>query len=79
VTGRAARHITRESSPAAFLVELDAAADSLKDELNDPVDLESRSRGITEMMAITQQGALLVQHGPAAVSDAFCASRLGAR
>ncbi len=58
---------------------LDAAADSLKDELNDPVDLESRSRGITEMMAITLQGALLVQHAPAAVSDAFCASRLGTR
>ena len=44
-----------------------------------PEDLELRARGITEMMAIALQGALLVQHAPAAVADAFCASRLGSR
>jgi putative acyl-CoA dehydrogenase len=27
-------------------------------------------------MALALQGALLVRHGPAAVADAFCASRL---
>ncbi len=30
-------------------------------------------------MAAALQGALLVQHAPAAVADAFCASRLGPR
>jgi len=30
-----------------------------------------------ETLALTLQGALLVQHAPAAVADAFCASRLG--
>jgi putative acyl-CoA dehydrogenase len=28
-------------------------------------------------MALVLQGALLVRHAPAAVADAFCASRLG--
>ncbi len=78
-----------EAAVPAFLAELDAAAGgnanldaavaSLKDELGDPDNLELRARGITELMALTLQGALLVQHAPAAVSDAFCASRLGAR
>jgi len=58
---------------------LDTAADTLMDELNDTDDLEFRARRITEMMAVTWLGALLVRHAPAAVSDAFCASRLGTR
>ncbi len=58
---------------------LDAAANALKDELTHPEDMELRARGITEMMAIALQGALLVRHAPAAVADAFCASRLGSR
>ncbi|MCP4328357.1 MAG: DNA alkylation response protein [Alphaproteobacteria bacterium] len=58
---------------------LDAAADTLKDELARPEDLEVRARGVTEMMAIALQGALLVRHAPAATADAFCASRLGTR
>ena len=78
-----------EAAVPAFLAELDAArganaaldaaANALKDELTHPEDLELRARGITEMMAIALQGALLVQHAPAAVADAFCASRLGSR
>ncbi len=73
----------------AFLAELDAArggnaaldtaADTLRAELDDPKDQELRARGITELMAITLQGALLVQHAPVAMADAFCASRLGNR
>lgn len=58
---------------------LDAAVNTLKAELSDPKDLELRARGITEIMAITLQGAMLVQHAPDAVADAFCASRLGSR
>tara|TARA_Y100000294_G_scaffold175365_1_gene195290 strand:- start:1706 stop:2335 length:630 start_codon:yes stop_codon:yes gene_type:complete len=58
---------------------LDAATTALDQELAQSEDLELRARGLTEMMAITLQGALLVQHAPAAVADAFCASRLGSR
>jgi putative acyl-CoA dehydrogenase len=58
---------------------LDAAIDTLRDELNDPEDFELRARGVTERMAVTLQAALLVRHAPHAVSDAFCASRLGSR
>jgi len=58
---------------------LDAAADTVKRELADPKDLEVRARGVTELMALTLQGALLVRHAPAAIADAFCASRLGSR
>ena len=36
-------------------------------------------RLITEMMALTLQGALLSIHAPKYVSEAFCLSRLGGR
>ena len=58
---------------------LDRAAQALRDELSDPSDFEVRARSITEQMAVTLQAALLVRHAPTAVSDAFCASRLGDR
>ena len=58
---------------------LDAAVVALKDDLADPEDLELRTRGVTERMAVALQGALLVRHAPAAAADAFCASRLGPR
>ena len=58
---------------------LDAAIDRLTAELDDPENLELRARGLTELMAIALQGALLVEHGTPAVADAFCASRLGDR
>jgi putative acyl-CoA dehydrogenase len=58
---------------------LDAHIDELKDELNDPADIETRARALTERMALAWQAALLVRHAPAAIGDAFCASRLGPR
>ena len=58
---------------------LDQATIALRDELSDPTDFEVRARSITEQMAVTLQAALLVRHAPTAVSDAFCASRLGDR
>ena len=33
--------------------------------------------GVVEGMALCLQGSLLVRHAPAAIADAFCASRLG--
>ncbi|MFT5658629.1 MAG: putative acyl-CoA dehydrogenase, partial [Gammaproteobacteria bacterium] len=54
---------------------LDRAIDSLKNELGDSNDLEYRARELTERLALTLQGSLLVRHAPAAVAYAFCASR----
>ena len=55
---------------------LDARTDELKRQFADPATLESRARRVVESMALLLQGSLLVRHSPAAVADAFCASRL---
>ena len=55
----------------------DAYLDRLGDELRDPEELEARARRTVERLALGLQGALLLQHAPSAVTDAFCASRLG--
>jgi putative acyl-CoA dehydrogenase len=56
---------------------LDEAVAGLRRELSDLDDIEGRARRIVERMALILQGSLLVRHGHPAVSDAFCASRLG--
>jgi putative acyl-CoA dehydrogenase len=56
---------------------LDAWVAKLDDELADADEAERRARRLVERMALALQGALLVQSAPAAVADAFCASRLG--
>jgi len=38
---------------------------------------QSGARRLAGLIALTLQGSLLVRHAPAAVADAFCASRLG--
>jgi putative acyl-CoA dehydrogenase len=55
---------------------LDTAAASLTALLGDGEELESDARRIVGQMAVVLQGSLLVRHAPAAVADAFCASRL---
>jgi putative acyl-CoA dehydrogenase len=40
-------------------------------------EIEGQARRLVERMALALQGSLLVRHAPAAVADAFCASRLG--
>jgi putative acyl-CoA dehydrogenase len=70
----------------AFLAEVERAAGAhpaldrsvaaLKQEFADPGDMEYRARSIVDQMALSFQAALLVQHAPASVADAFCASRL---
>jgi putative acyl-CoA dehydrogenase len=65
-------------------VELAAGTDSrfdealarLKKEFTSFDDLELRARRVVEQLALVFQGSLLLRHSPAAVSDAFCASRL---
>jgi putative acyl-CoA dehydrogenase len=57
---------------------LDRWVAALQRELGDLGDAEYRARDIVDRMALTIQAALLVQHAPGAVADAFCASRLAA-
>ena len=81
------RAMTREpASVDAYFAELDRArgADArlddavlgLKAGLSDLDDIEARARRLVERMALALQGSLLVRHAPAAVADAFCATRL---
>jgi putative acyl-CoA dehydrogenase len=55
---------------------LDTRVRELKGQFADPTTLETRARRVVESMALCLQGSLLVRHAPAAVADAFCASRL---
>jgi putative acyl-CoA dehydrogenase len=48
----------------------------LKTELRDSADIEYRARSLVDRMATALQAALLVQHAPPWVADAFCRSRL---
>jgi putative acyl-CoA dehydrogenase len=81
------RALTREPATTATLLgelqlahgadtRLDAAVTRLKTELSNLDGAEGGARRLVELMALTLQGALLVQHAPAAVADAFCATRL---
>jgi putative acyl-CoA dehydrogenase len=55
----------------------DDAVKRLHAELGDPDGLPFRARRIAGLLALCLQGSLLLRHAPAAVADAFCASRLG--
>ncbi|NBM19486.1 acyl-CoA dehydrogenase family protein [Streptomyces sp. GC420] len=56
---------------------LDGAIKNLLTELAELENVEGRARRLVERMALVLQGSLLVRLAPAAVADAFCASRLG--
>ena len=56
---------------------LDRAITHVLESLADVTELELRARRVAGQMAACLQGALLVQHAPAPVADAFCATRLG--
>jgi putative acyl-CoA dehydrogenase len=56
---------------------LDARLAQLEDELANPGAAEASARHMVESMAVALQASLLVRHAPPAVSDAFCASRVG--
>ena len=67
------REVQRAKGANAMLDRWIAAL--LKD-FGDLSDVEYRARDIVDRMALALQAALLVQHAPAFVADAFCASRL---
>lgn len=56
---------------------LDRAVKDLFAELADLEGAQTRARRLVERLATVLQGSLLVRFAPAAVADAFCASRLG--
>jgi putative acyl-CoA dehydrogenase len=81
------RAMSREPDSIATLVEeielahgsnarLDSALDRVKHRLSSAIP-ESGARGLVEELAVALQASLLVRHAPSALSDAFCASRLG--
>lgn len=55
----------------------DKAFDSLRRDLADLEEIESRARRIVEEMAVLLQASLMLRHAPEAAADAFCTSRLG--
>ena len=55
---------------------LDQWVVALQKDLLDGDCVEYRARDLVERMALAIQSALLLQHAPAYVADAFCASRL---
>lgn len=56
--------------------QLDRYVADLQSAFTDLSELEYRARDLVGRMALAVQAALLVQHAPSVVSDAFCASRL---
>src|SRR3954466_3615491 len=56
---------------------VDEAVKRLSTELGDADQLPLRARRVAGLLALCLQGSLLLRHAPEAVSDAFCASRLG--
>jgi len=55
---------------------LDRAVTTTLETLADTAAVEGQARRLAVRMALCLQGALLVQHAPVEVADAFCASRL---
>ena len=55
---------------------VDRHVEQLKKELRDSPDIEYRARDLVDRMATILQAALLAQHAPHWVADAFCRSRL---
>jgi putative acyl-CoA dehydrogenase len=49
----------------------------LSAELGEPDRLPLRARRVAGLLALCLQGSLLLRFAPAAVADAFCATRLG--
>ncbi len=75
-----------ESLPAFFAevesakgmdARLDSAVGSLRRELSDPADAESRARTIVSAMAVALQASLMLRHGDPMSAELFCGSRLG--
>jgi putative acyl-CoA dehydrogenase len=71
-----ARLIAGMETAAAGEARLKVAVEGLKRDLLDKRPAEGDLRGLVERLVMAMAGTLLAQHAPAAVSDAFLASRL---
>jgi putative acyl-CoA dehydrogenase len=69
--------ITEVGRAAGADPRLDAAITGTLELLADSAGAEVGARRLAVRMALCLQGALLVQHAPVEVADAFCSSRLG--
>jgi len=56
--------------------QLDRWCAALRKDLVDPNELEYRARDVVGRLALALQSAILLQHAPNGISEAFCASRL---
>ena len=69
---------TEELRPALCAAPaLGAVLADVQRELGEPESAQRNARRIVERLALLLQAALLVEHSPAALADAFLASRLG--
>jgi putative acyl-CoA dehydrogenase len=82
------RALTREPDSVAALQRLlapalgrdsrlDAQVAAVQDMLTRPAELEMNGRALMQGLALSVQAALLLQHAPDFISEAFLASRLG--
>ena len=55
---------------------LQNAVNEIKNLLSHKKDLEIYARRLSELMAISLQAALLIQHAPNEIADSFCSTRL---
>jgi putative acyl-CoA dehydrogenase len=69
--------ITEVGRAAGADPRLDRAITSTLETIADSAGAEVNARRLAAQMALCLQGSLLVRFAPAAVADAFCASRLG--
>lgn len=75
--GDAVAALAQELAPARGInAALDRLADALPARI-EAMATEAEARRLAQDVALALQGALLAQTAPAAVTDAFCASRLG--
>ena len=58
---------------------LDDHASRLKDDLANTNDFEAHARDFCDRLALALQASVVVRHSPAAVADAYCASRIEGR
>ncbi len=58
-------------------VHFDAHLQRLSTAMRSTQDLQSRARSLTHDLVLAMQAALLLQHAPEPIAQAFCATRLG--
>jgi putative acyl-CoA dehydrogenase len=71
------RVLTKLEAPGSGAPRLSAAVERIRILASEALQDQAHARTLVELLALTAAGALLLAHGPPAVSDAFIATRLG--